>query len=104
VKKSLVKLEKFYVIRHYFIHGSAMRNLYIPIDDYGGEIVVSNSETKYQEFLNMIKNEVKIKIPNENFTIKMVLEQNQITDLPINNSKVIVNAINLGENFIHLED
>jgi len=104
LKLTFEKIEMFYVVRHLLAHGSAMRNIYIPIDEFGGEIAVSKSDKKYQNFLNMIKNDLEINIPNEHFTLKTILVSNQITDLLIACCEKITNELRTGENFLYLKE
>lgn len=79
-KKMFTNIEKFYVLRHLLIHGSAMKMVSINVSN--GELIrLDEDDREYQSLVSLLNLELKLNLSKTFFPIDTLLTLNQVTDM-----------------------
>ena len=78
-KKMFTNIEKFYVLRHLLIHGSAMK-MVIHVSN-GESIRLDEDDREYQNLVSLLNLELKLNISKTFFPIDTLLTLNQVADM-----------------------
>lgn len=79
-KKMFTNIEKFYVLRHLLIHGSAMKMVSIHLSNREF-IRLDEDDREYQNLVSLLNLELKLNVSKIHFPIDTLLILNQITDM-----------------------
>ena len=73
-------IDKYYSLRHLLVHGSSTKSIIIN-HGISGQIELDTDDKEYQEFIDMVKEKLSIKVSSKRLSIETLLLLNEVADL-----------------------
>jgi len=73
-------IDKYYSLRHLLVHGSSTKNIIVNNGAFG-QIELDTDDKEYQEFIEMVKEKLSIKVSSKRLSIEILLLINEVADL-----------------------
>jgi len=88
-------IKELYTLRHLIIHGSTSKRVYIESENKTfGRFVLDENNNEIQRLITFIKNQTKVDIHNNQYSLGLILLNSQLVDILFESTKIITSKFN----------